>query len=194
MRYKFIRPALDLHTCNLHTVEPLTMDSPYYENLHNEEKRPWSWIIPYSLLGDSHVVPLNNHHVSYQWRDPKGLQRLHRILHLQQHNQQSWWKGDPDCRHLNGNDDWYKNLSQELEKTSATCPLYCRNISNFFSPIKQCLPCPHLYAVINTGEKKNCDKFSPLEHVQVIKLSLKSFLMFAICKDHCTLQLECQNG
>ena len=26
------------------------MDFPYYGNLHNAEKNPWSWIIPYSLL------------------------------------------------------------------------------------------------------------------------------------------------
>ena len=32
------------------TVEPLTTDSPYYGNLHNADKRPWSQIIPYSLL------------------------------------------------------------------------------------------------------------------------------------------------
>ena len=32
------------------TVEPLTMDSLYYGNLHNTDKRPQSWIIPYSSL------------------------------------------------------------------------------------------------------------------------------------------------
>ena len=58
------------------------------------------WLYMHILV---HVVPWNNHHVSYQWQDPKGLQRLHKILHLQQHSQLSWWKDDLDCQHLNGN-------------------------------------------------------------------------------------------
>ena len=35
---------------HMHTVEPPTMDSPYYRNLHNADKRPQSRIIPHSLL------------------------------------------------------------------------------------------------------------------------------------------------
>ena len=34
----------------LYTVEPPKMDSPYYGNLHNADKCPWSQIITYSLL------------------------------------------------------------------------------------------------------------------------------------------------
>ena len=33
-----------------YTVEPPTTDSPYYGNLHNVDQKPWSRIIPYSLL------------------------------------------------------------------------------------------------------------------------------------------------
>ena len=32
------------------TVEPLKTDSPYYGNLHNADKSPLSWIIPYTIV------------------------------------------------------------------------------------------------------------------------------------------------
>ena len=32
------------------TVEPLKTDSPYYGNLHNADKSPWSRIIPYTIV------------------------------------------------------------------------------------------------------------------------------------------------
>ena len=50
MWYRVISVIRNIVNFNVITVEPPKMDSPYYGNLHNADKKPQSRIIPYSIL------------------------------------------------------------------------------------------------------------------------------------------------